>query len=495
MKTKTIILLFLVAFVACKPRNKLNTNEQQLTQQILSEEQEKESLNKTEALTESPTHGSKAIRLEEDRSVDPNNPPLLLDIAGTRNKLKQVKYSELGNSVRYIFLRHPIDSAFFKHGVSILYTKSNIITTTWRGIGRFDLKGQFIEMICRDGQKFETNQNGMQWSTPEIMDKYVGSQGDVSAVRDKIFYKYVNNPNEEAYLMEYDASSENRTLLMPDQNENNGMNGKGKIVANLPSGRRGGNIILFDENHWLTKQRKFQSSKSGIFMTIHSLTGDTVCSLKDHDPVTNFSSSVYRGVESGDNYKLNGKLHFRQNFNDTIYRFENTNRLVPIYVIDLGEKGVASSEEAITPKFDLKEKFVYKSIFETKGFLFFLYTQNYASPNNAKRGTLKYNRFVLDKNTGEQFHAYIDAEPYMPNKKMTWPAPPQKNIINDLDFGPACWPTSQTENGKVYYQISGKDLKEHVQKSKANATQINKEQLEDIAKNCTDDDVLIMIIE
>jgi hypothetical protein len=83
----------------------------------------------------------------------------------------------------------------------------------------------------------------------------------------------------------------------------------------------------------------------------------------------------------------------------------------------------------------------------------------------------------------------------MPNKKMTWPSPPQKNIINDLDFGPARWPISQTENGKIYYQLSGKDLKEHVQKNQSNSIQTNREQIENIAKSCSDNDVLLMIIE
>lgn len=154
-----------------------------------------------------------------------------------------------------------------------------------------------------------------------------------------------------------------------------------------------------------------------------------------------------------------------------------------------------SSTEAITPKFNLKDKFVYDEVMETKNFLFFMYTQDYACPNTAKNGTLMYNRFVLNKKTGEQFHAYVDAEPYMPNIKMTWPRPPQTNIINDLDYGPARWPVTQTENGKIYFQISGKDLKEHVQKNQKNQIQSNKELLISIANHCSDEDVLLMIIE
>ncbi len=496
MKILILFPILILLVNSCAPKkNKLNLNEQSLASQILQEEQEKADAQENKLSTGFSNSNSAALRLEENRSIDPKNPPLVLDITGTRDKIKPVNYSELGNSIEYIFLKHPNDSDYFKNGASILFTKSNIITTTEKGIARFDLNGQFIEMICIDGQKFIVDeQRGTKYVTSKIMDVYVGSQGAVSAIGDKIFYKYVNNPNEESFLMEYDVSPGKQSLMMPGQSENSEMNGKGEIIAQLPFKMKG-NLTFLDEDHWITNQRKFASSKSGVFMTVHSLSGDTVCTLKDYDPVTNFTSSVYRGVESGDSYKLNGQSYFRQNFNDTIYRFESTNRIVPVYVIDLGEKGVASSEEAITPKFSLEDKFVYNEIVETRGFLFFLYTQDYSCPNSARSGSLKYNRFVMNKKTGEQFHAYIDAAPYMPNKKMTWPRPPQTNVINDLDFGPARWPIMQTENGLIYFQFNGKDIKEHVQNNRSNTIIANKDRLENISKNCSDNDLLIMVIK
>lgn len=498
MNLKVIIILIIIACTACKPRTNINTNEQKLAAQIAQEEQDKQEREQTFKQNIPAVSDTMPLwfRYKENRSIAKNNPPLLINVVAARENIKPLKYSELGKSVRYTYLKHPTDSLFFKHGAKILFTKSNIICTTWKGIARFDLQGQYIEMICIDGQKaIYDEKRGSGYVTTELMNKYVGSAGRVSAIGDQIFYRYVNNLKEEAWLMEYNVSPGNQSLLFPSSFEKKNMNGKGTKIAKLPSGRRTGNIFVLDENHWLTKRRKMASSKSGYFMTVHSLSGDTVCSLKDYDPITNFSSSVYRGVERGDIYKLHGKVHVRQNFNDTVYWFESTHRLIPKYVFNLGEKGVSTSEEAITPKYSLVDKYVYSSIVETKGFLFLLYTQDYSCPNNAKTGSLKYNRFVLNKKTGEQFHAYVDAEPYMPNKKKTWPSAPQTNIINDLDFGPSQWPYTQTENGQIYFQISGKDLKKHVNNNQNSLNHTNRKKLEMIATHCKNYDVLLMIIE
>ena len=257
-----------------------------------------------------------------------------------------------------------------------------------------------------------------------------------------------------------------------------------------------GGIVLLDNNHMVTQQRKFASSKSGIFMTIHALNGDTVCNFKDSDPVTNFSSSVFRGVESGDLYSFDGTMHFRQNFNDTIYRFSGVNRVIPKYIIDAGEKGIGSATEGITPSYNLADKYVSQGIFETPDLLIYSYSKDYSCPATARGGSLKYSKFVLNKRTGEQYHAFVDEAPYLPKGvKMAWPSSPQKGIVNDLDFGIARWPRMKTPNDKVFNIIYGKALKAHVKKNISSASSENKELLQSVAQNCSNYDVLIMIIE
>lgn len=495
MKLQLAIITLLLIFVGCKNSRKLNVDEQKLVEQIAQEEGEK-ALDETTESTIATKCDTTILRVEEDRSIDERYPPIKLTILESRENIKPVRYSDFGKSVRYIFLKHPTDTSFFRHGARVKFAKSNIIVGTSSGLARFDLNGQFVEMICKDGKKFTVDKSsGMLMATRELMSKYVGSKGDFSVVGDRVFYKYVDNPNGKAWLMEYDASPGKQTLLMPGSFENNNFQGKGEKRSTLePKGREG--IVLLDNNHMLTQQRKFASSKSGIFMTVHALNGDTVCNFRDHDPVTNFSSSVYRGVESGSLYSCNGKMHFRQNFNDTIYRFEGVNRVIPRYVIDAGEKGISSSTEGITPSYNLSEKYVSQNIFETKDLFIYTYSQDYSCPATAKGGSLKFNKFVLNKRTGEQFHAFIDADPYLAEGvKMAWPSSPQKGIENDLDFGIARWPYRKTLNDKVFNIIYGKALKKHVKKNTSCTNLKNKELLESIAQNCADNDVIIMIIE
>lgn len=470
--------------------------EQELNEQILQDERENETQIQKRQASISLQQTTALLRLKEDRSIDPTKPPLVLDIPAARTNVKALKYSSLGKSIRYVFLKHPSDSTFFKHQTRILFTQSNIIASTWKGIARFDKQGQFIEMICNDGQKFviDAKLNAL-YTSPEMVKQYVGSQGSVSAIGDRLFYTYVDNPNKEAYFMEYDASLGKQSFLMPQQNEQNRLNGKGEIIANLSGSKSKGAITLLNEDHWFSTTKKFESSKTGVFMTVHSLSGDTVCTMKDYDPVSNFSNSSYRGVEDGDNYLLSGKIHIRQNFNDTVFYFGNARRLVPKYVIHFGKNGVQSSQDAISPKVSLKDKFVYKGIVESNDFLFFTYTQDYECPRTARDGTLKYNRFVLNKSTGEQFHAYIDAKPYTSTKTMTMPSSPQINSINDLDFGPSRWPISVDNKGHLYVQLSGEELKIHVNENQCHPNTTNRQKLETLASNCSANDLLLMIIQ
>lgn len=495
MKLEYIFFLtFIVALTACKPRNKLNTNEQKLAAQILVEEQEKTEQHNINSEVDSYQESS-GIRLKEDRTIDSNNPPIVLDILGNRGNVRPFKYSSLGNRIRYILLQNPNDSVFFKHGANIVLTSNNIIATSNKGIVRFGADGQFIETICENGQSMIIDEkSGAHYSTPELMEQYEGAIGHVSVVGNKVFYKYEDNPNKSAWLMEYDISPGKRNLMLPIEQEQKNMKGKGEKITTLKPRQRS-NVIFLDSDHWISQQRKWNSSKTGIFMTVHSLNGDTVCSLKDNDPVLNFSNSTYRGVDDGSNYYLNGKLHIRQSFNDTIYRFEGLNRLVPVYIIDFGDKGIQSSLEGINPKFSLKEKYVPQSVFETNEILVFTYSLDYDCPNTARKGTLKYSKFILDKTTDEMYHAYVDEAPYLPKGKMVWPSAPSTSIVNDIDAGPAFWPTTKTENNKVYFHMSGKKFKEHVNTQEFKKSDLPKEFLEKLAKECKEDETILIIIE
>jgi len=206
-----------------------------------------------------------------------------------------------------------------------------------------------------------------------------------------------------------------------------------------------------------TNNRKINSAGKDFF-TVTSTSGDTVCSFKDFDPIVNYTKSVGRGAESGYSYVFNGILHLRPIYNDTIYEVLPPNRMIPKYIFDFGEFGIESSLEGVDPGYSLTDKFVPDEFLETNRYLFFTYTKDYACPNTAKNGTLKYSRLVYFKKSGKLNYIYTDASPLVIGKT-TWPAAPDLNMENDIDDSPFLWPQNVTSAGLPYAWINGKQLK------------------------------------
>ncbi|MFW6371469.1 MAG: DUF4933 domain-containing protein, partial [Bacteroidota bacterium] len=191
------------------------------------------------------------------------------------------------------------------------------------------------------------------------------------------------------------------------------------------------------------------------FFTITSSSGDTVCTFRDFDPVENYSKSVARGAESAFNYMIDGMLHIRQVYNDTIYQVVPPNKMVPKYVLDFGKYGIDTSLEGVDPGYDLSEKFLPDKFLETQNHLFLTYTKDYDCPNTAKKGTLKYSRIIYDKHKNTLIPVYIDEAPFIP-KVNSWPMAPDINLENDLDDSRFKWPAMTTSSGLPYTWFRGK---------------------------------------
>ena len=108
---KFTILIFSISFVACNHKNNLNTSKKKLVNQI--KEQEK----KIEIETNVPIPDTvpPGFRFQEDRSIDPNKPPILIDLV-SQNNVKEIKLSDIASKIKYIKLETPPDSSLlFKH--------------------------------------------------------------------------------------------------------------------------------------------------------------------------------------------------------------------------------------------------------------------------------------------------------------------------------------------------------------------------------------------
>ncbi len=495
-------LVILTTFASCD--SKMKVNEDVVKDKLLKEEKviaERKRLEeeKAKAFADSIAKLPKEQRLKANRSVDAKRPPIVFNIEEARTRVHPIRYSQLGKTVRYIKFSHHLEKNFLERS-DVLLTPNGIVINAAGGTVCFYNDGTFKEIICRNDKLWIKGSNYWTYDK-EAFAKYKGIQGNPFFIDDKIYYKYVDRANKQGYLMEYDMLQpqeiemrydvENKQLPKPK--------GKRRMPVNTHTDLHETGMIPLDKYHFTTNRDKWNSSKSGNFLTAYSYSGDTVCQLKDHDPIKNYTASVYRGSEGNSMYRLNGQLHFRQNFNDTIYRFETVNRVRPLYVIDFGKKKITSSMQGINPKYDLTDKYVIENILETNKFVFIFYTKDYICLNTAKKGTLQYNCFVYDKITGDTFHTYINESGVFntPKNSMlpSFPLSPQKGIINDLDYGITTWKFKQAEDGRLYKLIKGEDIKKHLQSNPKNVNTANKELLEKIVEHSKDNDLYLMIIE
>jgi hypothetical protein len=460
--------LFLFIGVSCN-RNHLKTDEKALTKQILTEEEQlahEQSLReeREKHLMDSIAKLPKGFRFPENRSIDPQQLPVVIDIIGSRSKNpKEIKLSQLFSKVEYIRLEQTQDSLEFTLGIQFIVTPNHIYVKSGKGsIFQYDKEGHFVRTVCTGNLQFTSYKGGMMVSK-EQADLFEGAQ-EVYWNGNKLCYQYENRPAQKSYLLTFDdnAGPEISSFQLPGSIEGeNRINGSGEILTELkkdPSLYSFPSPFLVGNNTLAFAQRRKPVRNPVNFIDVISTTGDTLCEFEDNDPIKNFSKSVYRGVDGGDTYYQNGVLHIRQSFNDTIYRLIPPNRLIPKYILDFGELGIKSANQGIDPGVDLSDKLVPQSFLETDRYLFIVYSKDYDCPNTAKSGTLKYSKLMYDKKNKTLIPIYIDEAAFVPKGRTRWPSAPDTYIENDLDAMPFKWPSSVTGNGNPFSSFSGEEL-------------------------------------
>ncbi|MDP3180270.1 MAG: hypothetical protein Q8M67_00450 [Bacteroidota bacterium] len=97
--TSFFILVILTITISCG-RNRLKTDEKTLAKQILTVEEQlahdtELRAEREKQLADSIAKLPKGFRFKEDRSVDLNNPPVVIDIIGNRTNPQKIKLSQL----------------------------------------------------------------------------------------------------------------------------------------------------------------------------------------------------------------------------------------------------------------------------------------------------------------------------------------------------------------------------------------------------------------
>lgn len=462
--------LILIIIFQCKQKNQLAQNELE----IISELSELEAIIEREEQMDRP--GKYLAIPEKSREANLQNPPIVLDIISARSDVRGIRFTDLYTKVKYILIKIPLpkDSLFATYGYdnfSFDITPNNIFASDYtRGIYQYDYSGGFITTIVENDFYYTAAPDRKNFMiSSDDRQNFVGSNGKLHTIGDKLYYQYHDNPNQKSSMYVYDAEPgiiSQVNLNKPEEDQTDTQ--KGSPLFFLPNTDKGimssmmgfNNTFPLNQEEWASSMGVMSSSKSGSILVSTTIQGDTLTKFQNYDPVTNYSGGPYRSVDGGGTqYSLNGIQHFRQPHNDTIYTLHGIDQLVPKYVLDFGERGIQNTLEGISIRFDLKEKFVINDFIETNSYVFIVYTKNTPSPNSARKGIVFYNACIYDKGKEELFHVYVDKKPFVPEGR-NWPKKPQNFINNDYDHGPAFWPEKITHNGAPFVAFKISDLTE-----------------------------------
>ncbi len=500
MKTKILTLLIIISFTSCKPRNKLNSNEQQLVQQISKEEKEKQEVEAAlkQNVPAIPDTLPLGLRFKVDRSIDTQFPPKVIDIANLFNSEKKYKLSELITEIDYITLEDiPVDDSYQTTGFETFLADNHLLIKSMFSLYLYNRDGRFKDVICK-GDLNRTKEGGN--SNVSVISTSAGTKGvwgDVWTLDNKLFYRYADNKAKKFILMSYDMDSEQNSIPLPNSSENFNVTGKGEMHASLGIERneRYTEIVPLSKDSYAGINRKTKSAKNGLLMTTFRLNGDTLNSFPDYETISNYSHSVMRGNFPQISYHYGNVFTFRNAFNDTVYRVVPPNRLIPAYILNMGDFKI-ETQEGFTPGQDISDKLYIKEFFETRKYIYLKLFQGYDSPKNREKKSVQIYYAIYEKETGKLNKLPINPLGYSGVSDRHQSFNIRKGVLNDIDGGFIFWPHKVSPKGEAYEVVLGEKLKKHISSEqfiKSTAPKNKKDELKELSEKVRDDQLILIV--
>jgi len=193
--TNPLLILFMLPLLLSCHHNRLKTNEKELAKEIITQEKEKEDADKAaneEKLPDTLNRPSKGFRFKEDRSVDRAHPPLVIDIAGNLNNVKDISLSDVASGISYVRIEPVPDSAIPVDLKFNCYLMDNyIIARNLYGIHLYSKDGRYIRSVVKN------QYTGVNVKAGSVMffSDYTMKGGGMSvwAEGNNLFYNYRNN--------------------------------------------------------------------------------------------------------------------------------------------------------------------------------------------------------------------------------------------------------------------------------------------------------------
>jgi len=511
MNLTRVFLLFIIIsiFFSCGG-NRMKNNEKALIKQILTEEEQRIKdeavrLKREKQLTDSIARLPKGFRYKEVRSVDPVMQPLVIDIAGSLNNIRDFKLSDVASDIKYIRMETipdpnlPCDLKY-----KYYLTDNYIVALNLYGTHLFSKEGRFIRTVVKNeltGVEFNAKEDRIRfWSDYTLK----GGGTSVWALGDNLFYLYSNNITGQKYIMEYDCSQDQPSPDTRFDPENqNKISGLGQVLVDLnhgnstpPPPRKHQGIMSIDPDGMYQRIGIFSPDRNTYInnlrgksmMGIIGKNGDTLATFAKLEQLKNYTKMQMRGTDWGTQYEKGGNLFFRSDFNDTIFQVIPPNRLQPVYVLNLGKYKV-SKQDGVDPGVSLEGKIIPQDWAETKNHIFMTFTKdNYDCPNTRRNRSVKIYHALFSKEKHQL--SIVESEPtdYTP-----------QILRNDIDGGIPVWPQSYMvdKNGGILLSLKGSDLKSRVKSDsfqKSTALADKKERLKQLAASVADQDDILMIV-
>jgi hypothetical protein len=498
-------------FLVSCGQNRLKTDEKALSQKILTEEErlaQEAAIRKQQEklLADSLAKLPKGFRFEEQREADGQNPPVVINIAGSLENIRDLKLSDVASEVRYIRLDPVPDTSLPRYLKYKYYQMDNyLVALNLYGIHLFTKEGRFIRSVVKNQLREVEYDEKTTWM--KFWNDYtlVGGSTFVWARGNSLFYIYSNNISGQRVIMEYDCSKDQLPLQSGYDPENPDIiNGLGEVSIDLTHGNHtppeprkhqgmmsmsvetmysGMGIFSPDRNTYITNLR------GNNMLGILGKNGDTLATFTKYERLKNYTKSVKRGTDFGTRYERGGQYFFRSNFNDTVFQIIPPNKLLPVYVLNLGKYKI-SMQEGVDPGVNLEGKIIPQEWAVTKNNVFLTFTKdNYDCLNNRKNKSVKIFHAIFTKSN--QQLQIVRADPY------DYEAPV---LINDIDGGYPVWPLSYQvgQDNEILVSLKGNELKKHVGSAifvNSQAPENRKEALRQFAGSVKDDDDVLMIIK
>jgi len=502
---KVILLAALLTpNISCR-HNRLKVNEKELRNVIVTEEKEaSEKAANEKKLADSLKGRQPTLRFREKRSVDPSHLPLIIDIEGSLNNVKEIKLSDVAGGVSYVPMESVPDSTIpsdLKYSYQLM--DNYIVAVNLYGIHLFTRDGKYLRSVVKNHFSGVKVMSGsvMFWNDYTM----IGGGTSVWSEGNDLFYNYSNNITGQKYIMKYDCSAfQVKPEYKFDPEKPDQIAGAGEIAIDLnhgktetPKPRRhqgmfGGPVefLFLQRDPFMLDHNSYSlPSYNDYMMVVLDKNGDTLSSFSMLEKLKNYTKELQRGTDGGSLYVSNGRQFFRPEFNDTDFEVIAPNRLLPVYVLNLGSYKV-SKQLGVDPDFKLTGKIIPGEWAETKDLVFMTFTKDdYDCQNTRKKKSVKIYHALFSKQNKQL--SVIKGDPYDYDPDI---------LLNDLDGGVNVWPASYMigDAGEILISLKGKDLKDRVKSEQfkgSKAAEVKKKSLEKLAAAVSNNEDILMIIK